>query len=480
MSGIAETLYLRSPTSVQQLAVAAYGWWWYRRRFSAAFHDFVRAFVSRETWSPDQFAEYQSQMLARVLSAAWHAPHYRAAIPVVSTNVGESPEELLAKLPLLSKEKLRASPRHLLTRTKLPRGTIIQRSSGTTGTPTEIFYDPAMHAFELAVCEARSLRWAGVGYHDRRVMFGARKICDFRQSRPPFWRHSPAEDMAYCSIYHLAAANLPHYVAFLRSYRPTLVMGYPSALGAVAAYAVENGVSLPPARAVITTSETLSENVRTQIETAWGCRVYDRYGAVECCVFASQCEEGRYHVAPEVGVVEILDESGHRCPPGVIGEVVCTGLHNTLQPLIRYRIGDAARWAERQHCPCGRRMAIIEAVIGRIEDTCYTPDGRPVVRFDTAFKGVSTIREAQVIQESTDHFVVRVVPASGYRTTDAARIQANMRLHVGDVRTTVQLVDAIPRLPSGKFQAVINMTRGRGTQSLAAPPSGGWADRTQP
>jgi hypothetical protein len=55
-------------------------------------------------------------------------------------------------------------------------------------------------------------------------MFGVRKVCRFEQNKPPFWRFSPAENMAYASIYHLSNKYLPYYLEFLRSYRPAVVM----------------------------------------------------------------------------------------------------------------------------------------------------------------------------------------------------------------------------------------------------------------
>jgi len=311
----------------------------------------------------------------------------------------------------------------------------------------------------LAVPEARNLNWAGVSYRDRRVMFGARKVCRFDQSQPPFWRFSPAEDLAYASIYHLSPQNLPSYVKFLHKFQPAVVMGYPNALNVIARYALDNNLPLPSAKAVFTTSETVTEQLRESIETAWHCKIYDRYGAVECCLFASQCEYGCYHVSPDVGILEILDESGKPCPPGVIGEVVCTGLHNTLQPLIRYRIGDAARWALDQSCECGRQMPVLESIEGRLEDMCRTPDGRQILRFDTAFKGVATIKEAQVVQEELDRFVVLVVPAEGFEEEDSNRIISNMRLHIGDVKTEVKLVNSIPRTSTGKFKAVVSKVK---------------------
>jgi phenylacetate-coenzyme A ligase PaaK-like adenylate-forming protein len=123
--------------------------------------------------------------------------------------------------------------------------------------------------------------------------------------------------------------------------------------------------------------------------------------------------------------------------------------------LIRYRIGDVARWAIDQACGCGRQMPILEQIEGRVEDICHTADGREILRFDTVFKGVNNIREAQVVQEALDSFTVYVVPALGFSSNDIARIQDNMHLHVGKVRTFVKPVELISRSRSGKFRAVI-------------------------
>ena len=121
---------------------------------------------------------------------------------------------------------------------------------------------------------------------------------------------------------------------------------------------------------------------------------------------------------PTWGLIEILDSEDKPVEPGVMGQVVCTGLQNTLQPLIRYRVGDVARWATDQTCPCKRSMPILEAIEGRFEDICVTPDGREMLRFDTVFKGVETIREAQVVQETLDLFRIYVVPTEQFGEHD--------------------------------------------------------------
>ena len=455
MAGLAETIYLRSPIWAQQAAVAGYGWWWYKRRFNSHFHSLVHEFRSREGWTREQFRAFQNLSFSFVVSAAWKSPFYRRALLEAGLKPETTSLETLHTFPFLSKEALRVNARELVTQKRTPAGTMVQKTSGTTGTPAEIYYTRQFHALELAVPEARNLNWAGVRYSDRRVMFGVRKVCRFDQKQPPFWRYSPVEDLAYGSIYHLSPEYLPAYIKFLRSYKPAVVMGYPSALYTIARYALDHQDLPGSAKAVFTTSETITNEMRRVIESAWQCRVYDRYGAVEGCMFASQCEYGRYHVSPEVGVIEILDAAGNPCAPGKLGEVVCTGLQNTLQPLIRYRIGDAARWSVDQECGCRRQFPILESIEGRFEDICYTADGRQMLRFDTVFKGVTNLKEAQVVQQGPDLMLINVVPGEGFDQHDIRRLQSNMRLHAGNVETKVELVTSIPRSPSGKFRAVI-------------------------
>ena len=206
----------------------------------------------------------------------------------------------------------------------------------------------------------------------------------------------------------------------------------------------------------MTTSETVTDELREALQRSWQCPVYDTYGAVEGCLYASQCEHGRYHVSAEAGLIEILDARSRPCPPGEIGEVVCTGLQNELQPLLRYRLGDFARWSREQTCRCGARGPLLESIEGRLEDLCVTSDGRSVLGFDTVFKGVASIREAQVVQESLDRFIVRVVPAPGFSAKDRELLVQNMRAHVGGVNVEVQLAERIERAPGGKFRAVVS------------------------
>jgi phenylacetate-CoA ligase len=115
---------------------------------------------------------------------------------------------------------------------------------------------------------------------------------------------------------------------------------------------------------------------------------------------------------------------------------------------------DLSIWV-RGHKPVPTSDFFREGEESRVEDMCYTSDGRQMLRFDTVFKGVRAIREAQIMQEHIDSFVVHVVPAQGFGSDDVEKVTGNVRAHVGEARVRVVPVPAIPRSASGKFRAVV-------------------------
>lgn len=455
MASALERLYHASPVWVQQIAVSAWGSWWYGRRFGGAFHRHVQSFRERNNWTTGQYRDYQSDRLRILFQRAWHAPLYREVFADVGVRPDMDPWEAHSRMPVLSKDTLRSRPEDLLTEQRLPRGAKVFHSSGSTGTPTRTYYVPDYNAFQMAVAEVRNLNLAGATFRDRRVMIGGRKICRFEQKQPPFWRYSPAERLIYMSAYHLSPRFIPAYLDCLRKFRPAVVMGYASSLQTLAKFALASNDLPPPAKCVVPVAETLAPEGRTTMEEAWQCRVLDRYGSVEGCVFVGQCLHGRYHVSPEVGIVELIGMDGRPVAPGMLGEVVCTGLQNTLQPLIRYQLGDLARWAHDQQCPCGLQTPLLEGIEGRVEDMCVTPDGRQVLRFHAVFYGLAGVQQAQVVQERLDLFRVRVVTNDQFGGADTSEIQRRMKQHVGAVQVHVEVVPEIERTTGGKLRAVV-------------------------
>jgi phenylacetate-CoA ligase len=125
-------------------------------------------------------------------------------------------------------------------------------------------------------------------------------------------------------------------------------------------------------------------------------------------------------------------------------------------PLIRYETGDCgALDPEEGPCECGRTLPRLLRVEGRNDDILWTRDGRRVGRLDPVFKAGLHLKEAQIVQQSLDRVLVRLVPAAGYSEADERLITGQLKDRLGDITVGFETLDLIPRESNGKFRAVV-------------------------
>jgi phenylacetate-CoA ligase len=359
-------------------------------------------------------------------------------------------------LPLLEKQALRGFEDSFYRQGS--RGLFKQtfQTSGTTGTPISTTFSLSELRESMAVREVRSANWAGVSFSQPRATFSGRMVEPEAEETRHVFRYNAAEKQVYFSAFHLKPSTARSYVEALWKYKTVWLTGYAVSFYLLACYILEQQIEVPPLKAVITTSEKLTNQMRTVMEKAYRCKVYEEYSTVESALFASECEHGKLHVSPDVGIVEILRPDGTECEPDEVGEVVATCLFRSYQPLIRFRLGDLAAW-DPEPCPCGRQMPVIKEVVGRVEDVVTGPDGRQLVRFHGIFTDQPNIIEGQIIQETLTDFVVRLVPTEHYSETDENDVRQRMLNRLGDkVTVKIEKVSSIPRSSSGKFKAVIS------------------------
>jgi len=118
--------------------------------------------------------------------------------------------------------------------------------------------------------------------------------------------------------------------------------------------------------------EPWTEEMRTELDRELGINAVNTYGLSEMCGpgVAAECLEMRsgLHIQEDHFLTEVVDsETGEPLPDGEEGELVFTTLLKEAQPLIRYRTGDIAS-VTTEPCACGRTMARITALRGRLDD----------------------------------------------------------------------------------------------------------------
>jgi phenylacetate-CoA ligase len=474
MAGIAERIYKRAPIALQHVMVSAYGWHWRRMRFGGAFEAEYRGFRERERFSREQWNAYVEHQLRGLLMQAFaRVPHYQRAWKGVV-----SPEQLerfkvsdLSALPPLEKSIVRDDPQSLLLDGKPASGHRVFHTSGSTGTPIATYWLPHEIQRSLALREARACAFAGVSYRMPRATFSGRLVEPNVESKGPFHRCNLSERQVYFSAFHLRPETAPLYVDALRRYQVRWLTGYSSSIFQLAQMALEQGLNAPPLKAVITTSEKVTPEMRTVIERAFASKLFEEYGAVEDAFFVSENEQHRKLVSPDAGVLEVVDDALRACAPGVEGEVLATGFIRPSQPLIRYRIGDRASY-DNSPTDDGRHMPVLREVIGRAEDTVYGTDGRRLVRFHGLFVDQPNIREGQVIQKSLDHIHIKIVTKPDFDQANERDLVSRLQERLSrEMRVTVEQVQAIERTKAGKFRAVVSELSAEELRRVKARPA---------
>lgn len=452
-----ETIYNFSPVVLQNIMVSIYGMKLYYERYMGNYSKSLKELLESQWFSQNKINAIQNKKLSHLISHAYrNIPYYNT----VFKQKGLSPNDFnsvddLKKLPVLKKEIVRKYCDSLIAKNMGSKKLIKLNTSGTTGKTLSISVDIESRRREYAFI-TRSQIWAGLNNGKHNVTFGGRVLIPERKITKKFWRYNAVMDNYLFSSYHLSDKNLPYIIKKIRKIRPKFINSYPSSIYVVAKFIEENGLKGIYPKSIITSAETLLDFQRDTIEKVFNCRVFDQYGCTEQGVFVSQCEMGTYHIHPEYGYVEILDENGNDVETGEMGKVVCTGFTNMAMPLIRYDIGDIAIKGSGL-CKCGRNFPIIKQIIGRQDDFIKTTDGKKVGRLDPVFKGLTTIKNAQIIQKSLNDIEVMVIPGEGYLHKDGEIIITELKKRLGrSMNISIKLVKKISKTPTGKFKSVIS------------------------
>lgn len=418
-----------------------------------------RKFLNKtQYWTREKLDDYRYTLLRRMLEHAYdNVPYYHASFK----RNGLKPSDIksisdLKKLPVLTKNDVRE---HLpeLKSSKRERMTL-ESTGGSTGEPLKFYVSPEMHDWKMA---AAHRAWAWSGYRvgkDRLVELWAANFDAIKANESSAKLRSLLLQRKTLNSFNLSDENMAEFVRVIRDYRPSAVRAYASSIYTFAKYAKENNIENLNIDTIITTAEKLFDAHRETIEATFGCRVYDGYGNRETALGAHQCEEvGGYHIYEENAVAEFVKD-GESVSEGESGEMLITDLHNTAMPWLRYQVGDLAEPMDGK-CPCGRTLAMIKSIEGRVHDVIVTPDGRrvPGEFFPHLFKDVEGILEYRISQKRREHLLVEIVKTPAFTDAGLRYLGKHMVDYLGnEVDIEYKFPDHIDWPQSGKRRYTIS------------------------
>ena len=460
MKNFISYLYNISPVYIQNILISTYGYNLKKSRYGDRYNIELAAFKDRESFTSQKWRDYQTIELRKLLIHAFHTvPYYYEKYKkhgFTHTDFKKFELEDLHKLPFLEKEDFRKYGRTTLLSTKKKKGSFIS-SSGSTGTPTSTYYSDNFKQTWFAAYESRVRNWAGVNLNMNRGMIGGKQIINKPNALPPYYRYNRAENQTYFSAYHISESTVQNYVSGIRNNKVEYMVGYAFSNFQLANLIIEHKIEVPKLRAVLTSSEKLTKEMREIMTKAYGCKIFDSYSGVEACGLISENKNGEFLSSPDTGIMEILDINGNDINDGEEGELVCTGLLNFDQPLIRYKIGDRVKTSKEQKTISGLNFLKIDEICGRVEDFVICLDGRKIVRFHILFIDIKGLLMGQIVQEKLDYFIINIVVNKYYVKLNDMLIIDRLKKQVSNqIEIKINRVKKIPLNNNGKFQAVIS------------------------
>ncbi len=399
-----------------------------------------------------QRARSFERLQAVVRHAYETVPYYRERFD----EAGAHPETLrsaedLARFPILEKQDVIRHRETLCIPGAPLAGPDWDATGGSTGEPMRFLRSRHSTAVMYAN-EARTWRWYGVAPGARLAnVWGADR--DVSPDESALSLKNRLLGVCQLNAFLVDDERCRRFSELLEEFRPEIIYGYATALARFATYRQEHGLAPLPVKAVRSTAEVLLPEHRERIEQGFDGPLYDYYGSREAGPIAGELPDGEgLHVFSDVTHVEIVDEAGEPCPPGQVGDLVVTKLHEFDMPFIRYRIGDRSAFL-----PGPGRFGLprITPLEGRVGDFVLAPGGRAIHGefFTHLFYGVAGVHRFQVRQPEPDRLRI-LVEGEGVPGTELERIRAASAEHFGG-EVSIEEVAEIRPGNTGKHRFVL-------------------------
>lgn len=416
--------------------------------------------LKKSQWlSLDDMRKYQEMKLCQLMTHAYyHVPFYREMFDELHLN----PEDIrtvedLEKLPIINKSVVTENLYLGIMSNSHDKEKILRvTTSGSTGEPFTVYAEKKQLEMRWAAT-LRSTEWTGYNFGDRQIRLwhkylSMKKVEVIKEVLDAFFTRRK-----FIPAYEISEENIKDFLDEIMKFHPVLLDGYAESYNIIAQHLRNFKYSGHKPKGIMSSGQTLPVDSRKRIEEAFGCKVYDKYGAREFAGgLAYQCsEQDGYHVVAECAIIEILDKQGKQVQPGEVGEVVVTELNNYALPLIRYKLGDFAVAIDaNKQCKCGRGLPLMGNVEGRIQATILGTKKQmiPGTFFARLFSNYDyAIRQFQVVQSEFGKITMKIVKANRYDEQVLKNVLSEIKKHLGDdIKVDIEFVDVIPLGRTGK------------------------------
>lgn len=247
---------------------------------------------------------------------------------------------------------------------------------------------------------------------------------------------------------------LDEYCKAIEEFSPKWIFAPPSAIIYLSNFIKKNKVNykFESLEFIELTGEYVEQQQQLMIEQVFGCSVTNMYGTKEMWGVAYQCPNGHLHLMEQNVHMEIINN-----------DVILTSLNNSAMPIIRYKIGDSAKWENVSVCQYpGKCIKLIASRTG----TYFQSKGKnlSIANFFLAVNDLykefpNAFNQFQIQQHSDNEFVLLFIPGTGFNPKSLDSYYQKVLKFLPDAKLEFQKTDFINYRRNGKISYFIDLQK---------------------
>lgn len=451
--GLKDKIYTLAPNIIQNLMISIFNLLAYKDRYGKYYKHCFKLHSKNKSLSLKELKDLQKLKFEEFISFAMKNTSF---YKFLYQNIEEPYKiENLQTLPILTKEMLRKNCEEIFT---LPKNkSVLSKTGGTTGVALEVRFTKKDVEERFSMLDHFRNNY-GYKLGEKTAWFSGKTLLndkDIRKNR--FWKSDYLFDVHYYSTFHISDRTAKYYLENLIKFKPKYMIGFPSSLLELARIGKKLNIDFPKGiRAIFGTAETITEQLKIEVEDYFKTRILNQYASSEGAPFIVECPLGNLHLELQSGVFEVLDSNNLQTNKG---RLIVTSFTTHGTPLIRYDIGDEIELEEKS-CMCGNNNPLVKEILGRSSDYLVSLDYGKINlgNISNTLKNVPGIIKMQVIQEEVNSIHIKICADPKEYTQNAEKtFLQNWRERIGNRQIiTIEIVEEIPNEKSGKFKMVIN------------------------
>ena len=392
--------------------------------------------------------ELQNKRVQKLVKKAYKIPFYRKRFD----EAGVKPSDIrtgddLAKLPLLTKDELRAWMNEEAKKKKYDSW-YHDTTSGSSGVPLMLLVSPKEKAYNMANW-FRVMMVAGYNPFFGKTM-SRKSAHSISGGHDTFLQRFGILRRGFVAQYDPE----PEIVKQINAYKPDFLYMNKSEFMRICLYCKQNKVKLAKPKYYCPTGEKIDDTARKLFREILGPGIIDSYGTAETgAAMVRLFSSKEYVFHNDSFVVNIYDEKNQ---PASEGNIVVTPLYKTDLPLINYAIGD------RGTCEVRNGVRFITSVQGRMNDFFRYETGEVTTFFEIApiIAHYDDVFQIRFIQEDWHKIHIQCVQNKELSTKSLPEIENDLTEKLNakfkhPFEIEYEWMDSIPPDPNGKLRMIV-------------------------